>query len=72
MFSGTKYRRCTVHFYHNVFSAVPCPCINLVTRKLKTIHAQERKQAAREKVGQAAKTLHSMKLKETAKRPRTA
>lgn len=63
-----KYQRCTVHFYRNVFSAVPRSKMKLVAKMLKAIHAQESKKAAREKAAQVAATLREMKLKEAAKK----
>jgi len=43
VFPEAKYQRCTVHFYRNVFSAVPRSKIKLVAKMLKAIHTQERK-----------------------------
>ena len=49
VFPKAKYQRCTVHFYHNVFSVTPRPKVKLVAKMLKAIPAQESKKAAREK-----------------------
>lgn len=68
VFPGAKYQRCTVHFYRNVFSATPRNRMKLVAKMLKAIHAQESKQAAREKAAQVAQTLRDMKLKEAAQK----
>jgi transposase-like protein len=68
VFPQAKYQRCTVHFYRNVFSAIPRSKMKLVARMLKAIHAQESKTAAREKAVQVAETLRAMKLKEAAKK----
>ena len=68
IFPEAKYQRCTVHFYRNVFSATPRRHMKLVAKMLKAIHAQESRQAAREKAKQVAETLRSMKLKEAAKK----
>ena len=48
-YPDAKWQRCTVHFYRNVFSAVPRGKMNEVSRMLKAIHASEDKQAAMEK-----------------------
>ena len=49
VFPEAKYQHCTVHFYRNVFSVVPKSKIKTVAKMLKAIHAQEDKEAAREK-----------------------
>ncbi len=43
-------RRCTVHFYGNVWTAVPTSKVKEVAALLKAIHAQEDRVAARQKV----------------------
>ena len=68
VFPDTKYQRCTVHFYRNVFSVVPCSKMKLVSKMLKAIHAQENKKAAREKAKTVVAQLKEMKLKEAAKK----
>ena len=50
VFPEAKYQRCTVHFYRNVFSAVPWSKMKTVAQMLKAIHAQESKKAASEKI----------------------
>ena len=67
-FPETKYQRCTVHFYRNVFSVTPRCKVKLVAKMLKAIHAQESKKAAREKAKAVVEQLRSMKLKEAAKK----
>ena len=67
-FPEAKYQRCTVHFYHNVFSVTPRSKVKLVAKMLKAIHAQESKRAAREKAKAVVEELRSMKLKEAAKK----
>ena len=37
IFPEAKYQRCTVHFYHNVFSVVPRSKVKLVAKMLKAI-----------------------------------
>ena len=68
VFPEVKYQRCTVHFYRNVFSAVPRSKMKTVTQMLKAIHAQESKKAAREKAKAVAEELRAMKLKKAAKK----
>jgi transposase-like protein len=68
VYPEAKYQRCTVHFYRNVFSAVPRSKMKLVAKMLKAIHAQESKAAAREKAKQVVADLREMKLKEAAKK----
>jgi putative transposase len=41
--------RCVVHFYRNVWTAVPTGKVKEVAAMLKAIHAQEDAQAAKEK-----------------------
>ena len=67
VFPDTKYQRCTVHFYRNVFSVVPKSKVKIVAKMLKAIHAQESKKAAREKARAVVEELCSMKLKEAVK-----
>ena len=68
VFPEVKYQRCIVHFYRNVFSVTPRSKVELVTKMLKAIHAQESKKAAREKAKRVVEELRSMKLKEAAKK----
>jgi len=68
VFPQTKYQRCTVHFYRNVFSVTPRSKMKLVAKMLKAIHAQESKTAAREKARQVAADLKAMKLPEAARK----
>jgi len=57
-----KWQRCVVHFYRNVWSAVPSGKVKSVATMLKAIHAQEDAQAAKEKARQVAMKLREMKL----------
>ena len=68
VFPDAKYQRCIVHFYRNVFSAVPRSKGKLVAKMLKAIHAQESKNAAREKAKAVVQELRAMKLPEAAKK----
>jgi len=49
VFPEAKYQRCTVHFYRDVFYVTPRKGMKAVAMMLKAIHAQESKQAARDK-----------------------
>ena len=62
VFSDAKYQRCIVHFYRNVMTVVPRNKVKEVMKMLKAIHAQEDKQAARDKAKAVAKKLKEMKL----------
>jgi len=68
VYPDAKYQRCTVHFYRNVFSVTPRSRMKEVAAMLKAIHAQESKEAAREKAVAVAAKLKEMKLKEAAKK----
>ena len=56
------WQRCVVHFYRNVWTAVPTGKVKEVATMLKAIHAQEDAQAAREKAAQVVEKLRAMKL----------
>jgi transposase-like protein len=64
----SKWQRCIVHFYRNVFSVVPAKKMGEVAAMLKAIHASEDKKAAMEKAEAVFAKLESMKLKEAAKK----
>ena len=68
VFPDAKYQRCTVHFYRNVFSVTPRNKVRDVSLMLKAIHAQENKEAAREKAVLVVQKLKDMKLPAAAKR----
>ena len=61
-----KWQRCVVHFYRNVWTAVPTGKVKEVAAMLKAIHAQEDAQAAREKARQIVAKLRAMKLAKAA------
>ena len=67
-YPDSKWQRCTVHFYRNVFSVVPRKKMPQVAAMLKAIHASEDKQAALEKAGTVFTKLEDLKLKEAAKK----
>lgn len=68
VFPESKYQRCTVHFYRNVFTVVPRSKVKDVAAMLKAIHAQEDRAAAIEKAKAVVEKLKEMKLKEAAKK----
>lgn len=68
VYPESKYQRCTVHFYRNVFSVTPRSKNRDVSRMLKAIHAQESKGAAKRKAKEVVEELRSMKLPEAAKK----
>jgi putative transposase len=51
-----------VHFYRNVWTAVPTGKVKEVAAMLKAVHAQEDAQAAREKAALIVEKLRTMKL----------
>ena len=61
------WQRCAVHFYRNVFTAVPQGKRREVAAMLKAIHAQEDRDAARKKAGDVVEKLRAMKLGKAAK-----
>ena len=61
-FPDSKWQRCVVHFYRNVFSFVPHGKVKEVATMLKAIHAQENKEEAMKKREQIAEKLSKMKL----------
>jgi len=60
------WQRCVVHFYRNVFTAVPKGKVKVVAAMLKAIHAQEDAEAAREKGQAVLRKLATMKLAKAA------
>jgi len=56
------WQRCVVHGYRNVFSDVPKAKVKQVAAMLKTIHAQEDREAAMAKSEAVVKKLESMRL----------
>ena len=68
VYPESRFQRCTVHFYRNVFSLVPRSKMKTVAAMLKAIHAQEDLKTAKEKAKAVAEKLREMKLKEAAER----
>jgi transposase-like protein len=57
-----QWQRCVVHFYRNVWTAVPTGKVKDVAAMLKAIHAQEDAQAAKEKACQVVAKLREIRL----------
>jgi transposase-like protein len=60
------WQRCAVHFYRNVWTAVPSGKVKEVAAMLKAIHACEDLDAAREKAAAVVTKLRGMKLPKAA------
>ena len=60
------WQRCMVHWYRNVFTVVPKGKVKEVAAMLKAIHAQEDRQAAREKAQAVVEKLEAMQLAKAA------
>jgi len=61
-----RWQRCVVHFYRNVWTAVPSGKVKQVAAMLKAIHAQEDREAAKEKARSVVAKLREMKLAKAA------
>ena len=61
-FPEAQWQRCVVHWYRNVFTAVPKGKVKAVAAMLKAIHAQEDRQAARRKAEDVVAKLEALKL----------
>lgn len=68
VFPNARYQRCTVHFYRNIFSVTPRNKMKTVALMLKAIHAQESKEAVREKAIQVAEKFQAIKLAKAAQK----
>jgi transposase-like protein len=66
LYPEAKWQRCVVHFYRNVWTAVPTGKVKEVAAMLKAIHAQEDRLAAKEKATQVIEKLRAMKLAKAA------
>jgi transposase-like protein len=60
------WQRCVVHFYRNVWTAVPTGKVKEAAAMLKAIHAQEDAKAAKEKALQVVEKLRAMRLAKAA------
>jgi transposase-like protein len=65
-FPDAAWQRCIVHFYRNVFSAVPSGKVKDVAAMLKAIHAQEDAAATKQKAAEVIAKLESMRLAKAA------
>ena len=68
VFPEARYQRCTVHFYRDIFSVTHAIKVKSVAMVLKAIHAQENKEAAREKAIEVTEKLKELKLGSAAKK----
>jgi len=66
-YPGARWQRCVVHFYRNVFRAVPKGKMKEVAAMLKAIHAQEDREAALEKVDAVVAKLERARLPKASK-----
>jgi transposase-like protein len=66
-FPEVQWQRCVVHWYRNVFTAVPQGKMKAVSAMLKAIHAQEDREAAIRKAADVTEKLESMKLGKAAR-----
>jgi putative transposase len=62
-YPASRWQRCTVHLYRNVFSVVPSDTLRKVAKMLKAIHAAEDIEAAQHKTAQVMAKLRDMKLR---------
>jgi len=61
-----RWQRCMVHFYRNVFSHVPSTKVREVSHMLKAIHAQENREAAKEKAEAVIAELRGQRMTKAA------
>jgi putative transposase len=61
------WQRCAVHFYRNVFTAVPQGKVKEVAAMLKAIHAQEDLESAQAKAAAVVEKLESLRLGKAAR-----
>ena len=67
-FPESRWQRCVVHYYRNVFSVVPRGKVREVAAMLKAIHAQENREEALKKAAAVAVKLKEMKLKKASEK----
>jgi transposase-like protein len=65
-FPEAAWQRCVVHFYRNVFTAVPSGRVKEVAAMLKAIHAQEDREAAQAKAATVVAKLAGLRLTKAA------
>ena len=67
VFPGSRWQRCVVHWYRNIFSVTPHNKVKEVAAMVKAIHAQEDREAALQKAQEVRNKLLVMGLKEAAR-----
>ncbi len=67
-FPDSRWQRCVVHFYRNVFSIVPRGKVREVAAMLKAIHTQETREEALKKAKSVSEKLNEMKLKKASEK----
>jgi transposase-like protein len=65
-YGEARWQRCVVHFYRNVWTAVPSGKVREVVAMLKAIHAQEDREAAHQKADAVVVRRQQMKLAQAA------
>jgi Transposase, Mutator family len=65
-YGEARWERCVVHFYRNVWAVVPSSKVREVAAMLKAIHAQEDREAARQKADAVVVKLQQLKLAQAA------
>lgn len=68
VFPEARYQRCIVHFYRNMFTAIPRSKMPEAAAMLKAIHAQESRKAAIAKGKEVAENFRKMKLPKAAEK----
>jgi putative transposase len=66
VYPEASWQRCVVHWYRNVFTAVPRGRVKEVAAMLKAIHAQEDRVAAEKKAQEVVAKLEGMRLSKAA------
>ncbi|MCG6166214.1 transposase [Leptospira bandrabouensis] len=66
-FPESKWQRCIVHFFSNVFVKAPRESFKVISQMFKAIHSQENKEEALKKTNFVVERLIEMKLKEASK-----
>jgi putative transposase len=62
VYPDTRWQRCVVHWYRNIFSHVPAGKMREVALMLKAIHAQESRETAQSKAREVIARLKAMRL----------
>ena len=66
VYPGSKWQRCTVHFYRNVLTVTPKGKMRIVADMLKAVHSSEDLDAAKKKAEDVVVKLRDMKLTKAA------